>query len=121
LFSLGVLTYQMLTGELPFGAEVAKTRTVLAQRNLRYNCALADDREVPSWIDAVLRKAVNPNPEKRYQELSEFVFDLHQPNAEFVNRRRAPFLERNPLLFWKLLSLSLALVCLALIAGYSRA
>ena len=121
LFSLGVLTYQMLTGELPFGAEVAKTRTVLAQRNLRYNCALADDREVPSWIDAVLRKAVNPNPEKRYQELSEFVFDLHQPNAEFVNRRRAPFLERNPLLFWKLLSLSLALACLALIAGYSRA
>jgi serine/threonine protein phosphatase PrpC len=114
LFSLGVLTYQMLTGQLPYGAEVAKTRTVLAQQNLRYNSALADDRELPAWIDGVLRKAVHPNPSKRYQELSEFVFDLHQPNAEFMNRRYPPLLERHPVLFWKSLSLLLALACLAL-------
>jgi serine/threonine protein phosphatase PrpC len=119
LFSLGVLTYQMLTGQLPYGAEVAKARTVLAQRNLRYNSALADDREIPRWIDDVLRKAVNPNPNKRYQELSEFVYDLHQPNAAFISSRRAPLLERNPLLFWQCLCLCLAAACIALIAWHT--
>lgn len=116
LFSLGVLTYQMLTGSLPYGAEVAKARTVLAQHNLRYDSALADDREIPAWIDGVLRKAVHPNPNKRYQELSEFVYDLHQPNAEFLSKRRQPLIERHPLLFWKGLSLLFGLACIALIA-----
>ena len=36
IFSLGVITYQMLTGRLPYGAEVAKTRTKSQQRKLRY-------------------------------------------------------------------------------------
>lgn len=115
IFSLGVITYQMLTGRLPYGAEVAKSRTRSAQRKLEYDSALDDDLEIPAWIDAVLRKAVDPNPGKRYADLSEFVFDLRHPNIDFLNKTRPPLLERNPLMFWKGVSLILTIVVLILI------
>lgn len=116
LFSLGVITYQLLTGRLPYGAEVAKTHTRLAQRNLQYQCALDEALAIPAWIDGVLKKAVHPDPDKRYSELSEFLQDLRQPNQAFLNQTRAPLLERNPLIFWKSVSLLLALAVIVLVA-----
>ena len=101
LYSLGVITYQMLAGRLPYGAEVAKSRTKSAQRKLSYDSVLDDDREIPAWLDETLKKAVHPNPYKRYHELSEYLYDLRHPNNEFLNKTRAPLLERNPALFWK--------------------
>ncbi|MES2283165.1 MAG: bifunctional protein-serine/threonine kinase/phosphatase [Pseudomonadota bacterium] len=116
LFSLGVITYQMLTGRLPYGAEVAKRRSRAAQNHLRYDSVLHEDRDIPAWIDGVLRKAVHPNPAKRYGELSEFLFDLRHPNAAFLSKARQPLLDRNPVAFWRGLSLLLAVAVLALLA-----
>jgi hypothetical protein len=48
------------------------------------------------------------DPRKRYEELSEFVFDLRHPNESFLGSSTAPLLERNPVLFWKGLSFLLA-------------
>ncbi len=116
LFSLGVIAYQMLCGELPYGTEIAKSRTREAQRNLLYRSVLDDHREIPAWIDAVLKKAVHPNPDKRYEELSEFVYDLRQPNQAYLNRARPPLIERNPVAFWKGVSTILAVIILAMLA-----
>jgi serine/threonine protein phosphatase PrpC/ribosomal protein L39E len=115
IFSLGVITYQMLTGRLPYGAQIAKARTRSEQRKLRYASALDDNREIPAWIDAVLKKAVHPDPHQRYDELSELVFDLRHPNKTLLGSASAPLIERNPLLFWKALSLILMLVVLLLL------
>ncbi len=112
IFSLGVITYQMLTGRLPYGTEMAKARTSAQQRKARYRSALDDARDAPAWIDAVLKKAVHPDPRIRYAELSEFAHDLHHPNAALLDAAPAPLIERNPLLFWKALSLLLALALL---------
>ncbi len=115
IFSLGVIAYQMLTGALPYGAQVAKTRTRAQQRKLRYRSALHEAREVPAWIDGALRKAVHPDPGQRYGELSEFVFDLRQPNKAFTDSSAPPLMERDPLLFWKVLSALLSVAVLALL------
>ncbi len=101
LFSIGVITYQMLTGKLPYGAQVAKARTRAAQHKLKYRTALHDEREVPAWVDDTLQKALHPNPNKRYQELSEFMFDLQKPSKAFLNKTKAPLLKRNPVAFWQ--------------------
>jgi serine/threonine protein phosphatase PrpC/predicted Ser/Thr protein kinase len=101
IFSLGVITYQMLTGRLPYGAEVAKLRTKSQQRKLKYTSALDDSSEIPAWIDEVLEKAVHPDPHKRYGELSEFVFELRNPNKAYLGPATVPLIERNPLLFWQ--------------------
>jgi serine/threonine protein phosphatase PrpC len=118
LFSLGVITYQMLSGRLPYGAEVAKAKTASAQRKLRYASVLEDEREIPVWIDGVLRKAVHVDPCKRYEALSEYVHDLRHPTQAFLSQTRPALVERNPALFWKSLSAVLALMVLALLFAH---
>lgn len=110
MFSLGVITYQMLTGKLPYGTQVAKSRTKAAQNKLNYHSVLHDEREIPAWIDEALRKVVHPNPYKRYEELSEFIYDLRHPNKAFLNKTRPPLMESNPVLFWKGISFILAVI-----------
>ncbi|HYH42213.1 MAG TPA: bifunctional protein-serine/threonine kinase/phosphatase [Burkholderiales bacterium] len=110
MFSLGAITYQMLSGRLPYGAEVAKARTRAAQRRLRYTSVLHDEREIPAWIDGVLRKAVDPDPLARYDTLSEYIYDLRHPNRAFLRKARPPLVERHPVLFWKSVSLALAII-----------
>ena len=108
MYALAVITYQMLSGRFPYGVEVAKTRTKNAQKKLVYQSVLDDDREIPMWVDEAIRKATRPNPFKRYDEISEFVFDLRKPNQAFLNKTRPPLIEREPILFWKGISFTLA-------------
>jgi serine/threonine protein kinase len=115
IFSLGVIAYQMVTGELPYGARVAATRTRSQQRKLKYQSALDDSRDLPAWVDKVLEKAVHVDPARRYQELSEFVFDLRHPNKALLGPR-PPLMERNPLLVWQGLCFVLACAVLYLLA-----
>jgi len=116
LFSLGVIAYQMLCGDLPYGAEVAKARTRAAQRKLFYRSVLSEERAIPTWIDDTLKKAVHPSPEKRYGEISEFIYDLRHPGKAFLTRSRPPLIERNPVAFWRWVSFILALVVIFLLA-----
>ncbi|BBI60046.1 hypothetical protein HSBAA_13520 [Vreelandella sulfidaeris] len=59
---LAVITYQMLTGTLPYGTNVAKTRTRAAQHKLAYQSALNENRELPAWVDEVLKGRCIPAP-----------------------------------------------------------
>ena len=124
IFSLGVIAYQMLTGRLPYGAQVAKTRTKSQQRKLKYKSVLDDTRDIPAWIDGALKKALHPDPYQRYDELSEFIFDLRHPNKNFLKSSSAPLIERDPLLFWKCLSAVLfifaLIVSILLLSGFGK-
>ncbi len=99
LFSLGVIAYQMLTGSLPYGTQVAQAQTKSRQTKLRYVSALTHNATVPVWIDGALARAVAIDPRQRYDALSEFQHDLLNPRAEFLRSSAPPLLERNPLLF----------------------
>ena len=116
LFSLGVIAYEMLTGRLPYGAQVSRVRTRAQQRRLVYRPACDDDHPVPDWMDEALRRALHPDPSRRHEALSEFAADLHGPSREYRARRHTPLIERDPLLFWKGLSAVLAVLCLILAA-----
>jgi serine/threonine protein phosphatase PrpC len=116
LFSLGVITYQMLTGKLPYGAQIAKARTKAQLGKLRYDPARSDTSDIPPWIDGALRKATHPDPNLRYESLSEFVYDLRHPNAKYLNASAPPLIERNPTLFWKCATLVLACAVVGLLA-----
>ena len=117
LYSLGVIAYQMLSGSFPYGTQVPKTRTKAAQKKLVYKSVLNEEREIPAWIDDAIRKAVEPDPFARYEEISEFIYDLHHPNRIFLNKTRPPLIERNPVIFWKAASfvLMLALIVISVV------
>lgn len=116
MFSLGVITYQMLSGRLPYGAQVAKSRTKASQKKLHYRSVLDGNREIPVWVDEAIRKAVHTDPYKRYDAISSFTFDLRHPNKKFIHKSRPPLIERNPILFWKGLSLTLAIIIIVLLS-----
>ncbi len=115
LFSLGVITYEMLTGKIPYGKHVAKATTKALQKKLKYIPLKSDNREIPAWIDGTLKKSVHPEPHERYEELSEFLFDLRHPNTAFLKEGRPPLLERDPVLFWKSLAAIQAIIIVVLL------
>lgn len=108
LFSLAVISYQMLTGKLPYGAEVAKCKSRAELSKLKFDATLYRNRQIPGWVDDTIRKAADPNPDKRYEDLSEFIFDLRHPNPAFLTKTGPALLERNPAAFWKGVSFILA-------------
>ncbi len=116
LYSLGAIAYHMLTGRLPYGPAVARTRSKKEQRKLRFAGLREIRPDVPDWVEEAIRKAVDPDPAKRYTELSEFEYDLSHPNAKLLGTRPPSLMERNPLLFWKVLSLILGLIIIGLLA-----
>ncbi|WP_105371374.1 bifunctional protein-serine/threonine kinase/phosphatase [Neorhizobium huautlense] len=116
LYSLGAIAYHMLTGRLPYGPAVARTRSKKEQRKLRFAGLREIRPDVPDWVEEAIRKAVDPDPAKRYTELSEFEYDLSHPNAKLLGTRTPSLIERNPLLFWKVLSLILGLIIIGLLA-----
>ncbi len=117
MFSLGVITYQMLTGKLPYGSQIARARSPSQLGKLQYNSAVDGKSGIPRWIDGALRRSVHPDPDKRYEDLSEFTFDLRQPNPKYLGSSAPPLMERNPVLFWKCATLVLAFVVVLLLAS----
>ena len=114
LFSLGVIAYQMLTGKQPYSTRVPASTTKAAQRKLIYTPARHYARTLPGWVDEAIRKAVHIDPDKRYHDLPEFVFDLQHPNKAFLSRTRPPLIERNPVVFWQGVSAMLTLLLMLL-------
>ncbi len=115
LFSLGVIVYQMVSGKLPYGTHVAKANTKSAQRKLKYRSLYTENSDIPFWIDETLRKALHPDPFKRYSELSEFTYDLRIPNPKYLKKVQPPLLERNPIAFWQIISFIQAVIIVLLL------
>ncbi|MBL4763770.1 MAG: bifunctional protein-serine/threonine kinase/phosphatase [Colwellia sp.] len=114
-FSLAVLCYFLLSGKYPYGTNVAKCKTLAAQRALAYQTVLSEDKNIPSWVDYAIKKAVHPLPSRRYEELSEFIHDLHKPSITYINQIQPPLIERNPVAFWQGVSVSLTLLVIYLL------
>jgi len=111
IYALGVIAYQMLSGnQFPYSPKIAQAKSITAQRRLTYRSVITEDSELPVWIDDALHKALNINPLKRYEEVSEFIYDLYHPNQIFLDRNRPPLIQRNPVMFWQGVSFFLFLV-----------
>ncbi|WP_282175661.1 bifunctional protein-serine/threonine kinase/phosphatase [Vibrio nereis] len=106
LFSIAVMGYEMLTGQLPYKPTTNQNLQSARHTKWVYRSICSFREDLPVWIDLTFRKAAHHLPARRYEALSEFVVDLHTPNktlqAEFKER---PLLQRNPVMFWKMTAL----------------
>lgn len=116
LYSLAVITYEMLNGALPFGQDMPEKPSQGFLANLSYIPSFHHNPMVPTWIDGALKKATSITPELRYDELTEFLYDLNTPNPSFMRPEDSiPLLQRNPLRFWQGLSATLVIINLILL------
>ncbi|WP_153301583.1 bifunctional protein-serine/threonine kinase/phosphatase [Endozoicomonas arenosclerae] len=116
-FAIGVMAYELLTGELPYPEHSGSSIRVRHYQHMKYRPANQSDSSIPSWIDSALAKAVAADPAKRYPALSEFLQDLKQPNSSFQSRSFQPLIERNPVLTWQLIALLLLIINLIQYSG----
>lgn len=107
IFAIGVTLYQALTRAFPYG-EIERYQTPRFDAMPRLVTKL--NPAAPAWINSVVLRALAPEPERRYQNFSEMAYDLEHPEQVPVyHRKDAPLLERNPVLFYKLLAAALFL------------
>ncbi|MDQ1363841.1 MAG: eukaryotic-like serine/threonine-protein kinase, partial [Pseudomonadota bacterium] len=109
LFSLGVITYEMLTGKLPYDEQISKSLNWQNICKIRYTPAITWNPMIPLWLDGALARCVHCEQGKRYETSSEFFHDLTHPNESMMHQH-IPLLERNPLRFWQILAV-LFLAC----------
>jgi serine/threonine protein kinase len=75
IYAIGILGYEMLTGESPFrGDSVYATMTKRLKSDPKPPSALRS--ECPRGLDAIVLRAMERDPEKRYQSAAEMFFDL---------------------------------------------
>jgi len=95
LFSIAVIGYELLTGELPFSSQELMNPSgslVVPAERLRQN-------RVPDSSQQALMRALHASTQARYQAIGEFLQDFNPDNSNDI-RDPEPLMIRNPLLVW---------------------
>ncbi|WP_417697059.1 protein kinase domain-containing protein [Psychromonas sp.] len=105
LFSIAVITYEMLTGQLPYPDNQAQSLDRARQYTWEYAPISPLRPELSSRLDKVLQKALNAKPSQRYSSMSEFVGDLTKvQQRQIAKAPKKSLLERDPVKFWQWLA-----------------
>ncbi|QKO23028.1 bifunctional serine/threonine-protein kinase/universal stress protein [Rhodoferax sp. BAB1] len=104
IFAIGVLLYQLLTAELPFGAPV--TAAGLRQRLWREPPPPRHWRpELPAWLQEVVLRCLAPEAAQRYPSAAHLAFDLQHPEQVRLGargeRRRGPLVWMQIRRWWR--------------------
>jgi serine/threonine-protein kinase len=86
IYSLGILLYEMLTGEVPFKADNL-VGVAMKHVNEKVPDVQKRRRDVSSALAAVVERATEKKPDKRYQDMNAMLADLE--NALEVEVARA--------------------------------
>ena len=75
IYSLGIVLYEMLAGRVPFDGDnpVSVALMHIEEEPINVKCVNMD---VPSDLAYVTMKAINRDPDKRYQNMQDFIDDL---------------------------------------------
>ena len=87
LYSLGIVMYEMLTGRVPFDADTPVS-VALKQVQEEPTDPMKYNPNIPISVDRIILKAMQKDPNFRYQNATEMLQDLSlalkKPNEDFV-------------------------------------
>ncbi|MBR6519334.1 MAG: Stk1 family PASTA domain-containing Ser/Thr kinase [Oscillospiraceae bacterium] len=77
IYSIGIMMYEMITGKLPFQSETAVS---VALQQLSDSAQPVSElvSDVPKGLEQIIMKAIEKDPDKRYQSAGEMRKDLHK-------------------------------------------
>jgi len=89
IYSLGVLMYEMLTGTLPF--QSGSIASMYVQRQESHVPAIGPELEIPEEVEAVLRTALQADPDDRFPSADAMIDALRRASTsdEFEGRSLA--------------------------------
>lgn len=85
IYSLGLIFYEMVTGDVPFTAET----TLQLMYKRAHETPPAPKTvvpELPDWLNNVIMKCLERAPEQRYQSTREILADIEAQNAPELSR-----------------------------------
>lgn len=110
-FALGVTIYRLFTRQYPYGEIEPFSHPRFAAPT-----PLAAHRpDLPAWLDRAVLRAVAVDPERRYADVLELMFELEHgaDRAAPIEVRQKSLYQRNPLRFWQIVAALLAILLLA--------
>ncbi len=91
IYSLGVVMYEMLTGRVPFDADTPVSVALMQVQEEPIE-PVKINPEIPISINNIILKAMEKDPDDRYQNATEMLIDLStalkRPNDDFVKGTR---------------------------------
>ena len=87
LYSVGVMLFEMLTGELPFEAD---SPVSVALKQIESQAPMVTDinPQLPKGLDSIVAKAMEKNADRRYQTAEDMLYDISEfrKNPDAVHR-----------------------------------
>ena len=99
IFAIGVTLYEALTGKLPYGEiEPFSNPTFKTPKEPKKL-----NPKIPDWLNSVILRAIEINPENRYKHYSEMLFELTNPEKvkPYFDPTKS-LIEKNPLKAYKI-------------------
>ena len=91
IFSVGVLMFQLLTGQLPFNGDYNIVQKILSEKHPPLRQFI---HEYPPALDGILDRALAKNPNDRYSTADEMAAELSSVAHEVKKEQVAEWIER---------------------------
>ena len=75
IYSLGIMMFEMLTGKVPFKGETAVEIAIKQLKEPLPSISLYRD-DIPQSVENIILKACAKNPDNRYENVTEMLYDL---------------------------------------------
>jgi len=99
IYAIGVTLYEALTGKFPFG-EIEPFQNPSFDKSIKAPSKL--NPKLPSWLESVVLRALDPNTDKRYHNYSEMQYEITNPEkVKPYFDKRTSFIERNEFMVYK--------------------
>jgi len=99
IYAIGVTLYEALTQKFPFG-EIEPFQNPSFEKSPKHPTKY--NAKIPEWLESVILRAIETDPDKRYHNYSEMLYEIDNPEkVQPYFDKNLSFIERNEMIGYK--------------------